>query len=133
MGPNDLSVSGILTSWAASQMDQARYEEAEALFRRALEISEAGPASDEDLGMALGNLGALYLAWDRPARAEPYVKRSVEIGERLLGSDHLRLGLALNSLGVLYWEMGDYESALDAYGVPGSVHVRRVQVPLDLG
>ena len=54
----------------------------------------------------LNNLAELYRAQGRYADAEPLLKRSLAIYEKVLGPDHPDVGLSLNNLAALYNNQG---------------------------
>ena len=83
----------------ALRRTQARYAEAEPLYKRSLAIHEnvLGPNHPE-VAMSLNNLALLYTHQGRYADAEPLYKRSLSINEELLGADHPNVGMVLNNL-----------------------------------
>ena len=70
-----------------------RYDQAEALFKRALAIREKAKGADRALATALDNLAAVYKAQGRYAEAEPLQKRAVAIDEKVLGPDNSDLAV----------------------------------------
>ena len=91
---------------------QGRYEEAEPLFQRSLEIKEKALGGDHpDLATTLNNLALLYSDQGRYEEAEPLYQRSLEIYEKALGDDHPDLGRTLSNLAQLYRVQGRYEEA----------------------
>ena len=84
-----------------------KYAEAEPLYRRSLEISEAALGSDHrDVAGSLNNLAVLYDSQGKYAEAEPLYRRSLTIREEALGPDHPDVASVLSNLGPL-------EAALD--------------------
>jgi tetratricopeptide (TPR) repeat protein len=72
---------------------KARYAEAEPLYRRALQISEASYGPDHlDVGIRLNNLGSLLQDTNRLAEAEPLKRRALKISEASYGPDHPQRG-----------------------------------------
>ena len=62
-----------------------RYEDAEKLYRRALEIREDTIGrNDREVALYLNNLGRLLYDTGRPEEAEPLFRRALEINEALL-------------------------------------------------
>ena len=88
------------------------HDEAEALFRRALDIGERVLGQD-DLALVppLTSLGALRIARGRPEDAEPLLTRALEISERTLGRDHPDLVVLLNNLSRHYLKQSAYTFA----------------------
>ena len=68
---------------------QGRYEKAEPLYQRALEIREAqlGP-EHPDVATSLNNLAELYRLQGRYEEAEPLYQRALGIFEAQLGPEH---------------------------------------------
>jgi CHAT domain-containing protein/Tfp pilus assembly protein PilF len=114
--PNDSLVATTLEKLAQIYRAQARYAEAEPLFKRSLAIREKvlGPDHPE-VGQSFDNLAALYRIQARYAEAEPLVKRALVIREKALGSNHPDVGRSLNSLAELYRVQGRYVDALTLY------------------
>jgi len=111
-GRSDTTVASMLNTLGKLYYRQAKYAEAEPLFKRALEIREKtlGP-HHPDVAISLSNLGNLYEEQARYAEAELLYKQALEIREKALGPDHLDVGASLNSLGILYWAQGRYEES----------------------
>ena len=61
--------------------------------------------------MSLNNLAELYRAQGRYVDAEPLIKRSLAIYEKVLGHDHPDVGLSLNNLAALYNDQRRYADA----------------------
>mmetsp|Transcript_3932 Transcript_3932/g.12098 ORF Transcript_3932/g.12098 Transcript_3932/m.12098 type:complete len:625 (-) Transcript_3932:93-1967(-) len=77
---------------------RGRHEQAEPLFKRALEIWEDQLGPDHpDVAMALSNLGRLLQAQCKFDGAEPLYKRAVGIAEKTFGPDHPNVATALNN------------------------------------
>jgi serine/threonine protein kinase/tetratricopeptide (TPR) repeat protein len=87
--------------------DTARFAEAEALFRRAIETltRELGPAHQE-VGMAWGGLGSLFIAQGLFTDAEVVLRNGLTIGESALGPDHLDLAPMLANLATTLGRLG---------------------------
>ncbi len=98
---------------AASYLhDQGRYEEAEPLYQRSLEIYEKALGGDHpSFAKTLNYLANLYRDQGRYEEAEPLFQRSLEITEKALGGDHSELATTLNNLATLYRFQGRYEEA----------------------
>ncbi|KWT75279.1 tetratricopeptide repeat protein [Candidatus Magnetominusculus xianensis] len=96
--------------------ETGRYEQAEPMYKRSLEIREQVLGKDH-FGTATGlnNLAGLYDAQGRYKEAEPMYQRSLEIREQVLGKDHPATAESLNNLAGLYREQGRYEEAEQMY------------------
>lgn len=93
---------------------QARYREAETLYRSAIDISTLSDDS-ADLAGHLSGLGMTYWSMQRLAEAEPLMLRSLALEEQRLGADHPKIASLLNNLGALTWSQGKYEDAAGLY------------------
>jgi tetratricopeptide (TPR) repeat protein len=106
-GPNDGKVGAWLNNLAGLYLAQARYADAEPLFKRAISIAEQAFGSEHwEVGQSLNYLGLLYVKQDRYAEAEPFFKRSLIILEKALGTDHAEVGSILSNLALLYKSQG---------------------------
>ena len=87
-------------------------DEAEVLFRRALDIGERILGQD-DLALVppLTSLGALRIARGKPEDAEPLLTRALAISEKSLGRDHPDLVVLLNDLSRHYLKQSAYAFA----------------------
>jgi CHAT domain-containing protein/Tfp pilus assembly protein PilF len=113
---SDPRLTGTLNNLAELYREQGRYEGAELLFRRSLEIREKvlGPDHPE-VALALHNLAGLYLKQGRYSEAEPLYRRSLGIFEKNLGPNHPDVARSLNNLAELYREQGRYTEAEPLY------------------
>ena len=82
---------------------QARYEEAEPLYRRAIALEE-GRQGGEHAGMAraLNNLALVYRAQGFYEQAEPLCRRALAIAERVHGGEHPLTAAAVGNLLTVY-------------------------------
>jgi len=92
---------------------QGKYDEAEPLLQRALNISEQSLGPDHPLtATTLEGLGSLYLSQGKYDQAEPLLQRALSISEQTISPDHLLITTsALVGLGGLYLNQGKYEQA----------------------
>jgi tetratricopeptide (TPR) repeat protein len=80
-------------------IEKARFDDAEPLIRRALEIDEASYGPDHpDVASNLNNLAELLRQTNRHAEAEPLIRRALEIDEKNFGPDHPDVARDLNNL-----------------------------------
>jgi tetratricopeptide (TPR) repeat protein len=105
-GPDNATAERALAdaaSWLGrAYLRVARYNDAEPLLRRALEIDESIYDPDHpEVAIRLNNLAQLLLATNRLAEAEPLMRRALEIDERSYGSDHPIVAIRLNNLAQL--------------------------------
>lgn len=93
---------------------QARYAEAEAVHRRALEIRlRILDPADPHLALTLNNLATTLDEQNRQAEAEALHRRAVDIVRKARGDDHPETTMAMNNLaGNLDWQ-GKAEEVAD--------------------
>ncbi|MGD0573049.1 MAG: tetratricopeptide repeat protein [Sedimentisphaerales bacterium] len=95
--------SQILNEIAVVYYENAMYEEADPLMKRALAIDEASFGKDHpNVARDLNNLAVLYKVTNRLYEAEPLMKRALAIDEASFGKDHPEVAIRLNNLAQLY-------------------------------
>ncbi len=91
---------------------QSHYQEAEGLYRQALEILAASPSEargglaevENDYGLCLADLG-------RNAEAEAALRRALELYRQLHGADHPSVAATLQNLGLVLQRSGRFKEA----------------------
>jgi CHAT domain-containing protein len=96
------------------------------LFKRALAIYQKVPGADPAVATPLNNLGQVYKAEGRYADAEPAIKQSLAIREKVLGRDHVDVARSLNNLADLYQRQDRFAEAEPIYQRALSVRERTV-------
>ncbi|MFG1872442.1 FxSxx-COOH system tetratricopeptide repeat protein [Micromonospora arborensis] len=92
---------------------QAKYSQAIALERRALEIGETVlPAGHPDLALLLNNLAGTLAALAEPEEALPLQRRALKISEAALPAGHPAIAMCLNYLAHTLGDLGRAEEAL---------------------
>lgn len=89
--------------------DAGKLDEAEPLYRKAVEIGESvlGP-EHPDLATWLNNLATLVRDRGNLETAEPLQRRALSIGEKVLGPAHPDLGAQIINLASLLTAKGTY-------------------------
>ncbi|HEY4932936.1 MAG TPA: tetratricopeptide repeat protein [Terriglobales bacterium] len=106
----------VLNNLALALDAQAKYSEAEPLYKRSLAIEEKALGPDHpEVAIRLNNLGLLYYDQGKYSAAELLYKRSLAIREKSLGPDHPSVATQLNNLGLLYKTQGKYSEAEPLY------------------
>ena len=102
----------VLNNLALALDAQAKYNEAEPLYKRALAINEKalGP-NHPSVAVVLSNLGDLQRKEARYSEAELLYKRALAIDETALGPDHPFVADVLNNLAALYQAQGRFSEA----------------------
>jgi tetratricopeptide (TPR) repeat protein len=94
----------------------AQYDQAEPLYRRAIEIGEKALGKDDpSVAIRYNNLADLLRAQGKYDQAEPLFRRAIEIGEKTLGKDHPNLAIRYNNLAGLLQAQGKYDQAEPLY------------------
>jgi len=97
-GPTDPRLGVSLNNLAHALQLARRYDEAEALYRRAIELTARKHGPDHpDAAVCLANLAGLYQAQHRHVEAEPLYRKAVEILGKTLGDDHASMATLLEN------------------------------------
>lgn len=109
--------AGILNDLALLYYSIGRYEDAESLYLKAMEIYRKGPGGEEhpEFATSLNNLAVLYRKISRYLDAEPLYLKAVEIRRKALGEEHPRFAQSLSNLAMLYYSIGRYVDAEPLY------------------
>ena len=101
-----------LSNQAINLYQQGHYEEAEPLFKEALDkhIEKLGHDHPDTL-TSMNNLAALYQAQGRYEEAAPLFKEVLDKSIEKLGHDHPDTLSSMNNLAALYQAQGRYEEA----------------------
>jgi tetratricopeptide (TPR) repeat protein len=87
LGERHPDVATSLNNLAGLYRAQGRYDEAEPLYRQALELSrELLGERHPDVATSLNNLAYLYQSQGRYDEAEPLYRQALELSRELLGS-----------------------------------------------
>ena len=98
---------------AIFQRSQGQYEQALALHRSAVAISEATHGPDHpDTATMLNNMGLTYQDLGQADKALPLQQRALEITEATLGPDHPSTAIRLNNLATTYLDLEQADKAL---------------------
>ncbi len=89
---------------------EARFEEAEREFLRALELWDA-KRWPLDIADSFDGLGGVYFRQGRYGEAEQGFRRALELREETLGSEHPKVAVAMNNLGNVLDRQGRSEEA----------------------
>ena len=114
LGGEDEDVVTAVNSLAVLFKYNGRFDDAAALYARALWAAEAG-ANDESLATLLHNIGGLEHARGNYAAGEAPARRSVELRERALGPDHPHVAADLAALAAIVDGQGRHDEAEGMY------------------
>jgi tetratricopeptide (TPR) repeat protein len=111
-----LEAARLLDRTAIYLQDEARYTEAEPLYKRALAIREQVLGSEHpDTASVLDNLAGVYRDQGKYTEAELLYQRALVIREQILGPEHLYTSITLNNLARLYRDQGRFAEAEPLY------------------
>ena len=127
---SDLQRAYDLNNFAGFYWARKRFSEAEPLYQETLRLRVENDAPKELIGSAHSNLGTLYSDWadavddagERAAyrdKARDYMLKGLEFTRAALGELHAHTALTLHNLSVEYYELGQFEKALE-YSVPAA-------------
>ena len=116
LGSDHPSFGRSLNNMAELYRAEARYTEAELLFKRALALHEKASGPDHpDVSLPLCNIAELYRDQGRYVEAEALYRRALAIREKAFGPDHPTIGIVLSNLAELYRTQGRYDEAEPLY------------------
>ncbi len=115
-GGQPLTIATHLDSLAQLYHPQGRYDKAEPLFRKALEIRQRELGDRHpSTATSLNNLALLYESQGRYGEAEPLYLETLDISKAELGDHHPDTATSLNNLAGLYRSQGRYGEAEPLY------------------
>jgi eukaryotic-like serine/threonine-protein kinase len=103
--------------WALGMLrhQQGQFGEAKDLYIHSLGILETSVAPQTDVSAVLDDLAKVYAREQQWTLAKQTYERALEVDRRVLGDDHPRVAMRLNSLAVVAQNMGDLRRAEDLY------------------
>jgi tetratricopeptide (TPR) repeat protein len=112
-GKKDLRLSEALNDLGEACRVRGKLDEAEQLFREALEIREAELGSDDlSVAQTLNNLAAVYSAKGEFEPAASLYRQAIDVEEYSLGREHPVVATSLNNLALVYRMQGEHAQAL---------------------
>jgi tetratricopeptide (TPR) repeat protein len=115
LGGEDEDVVTAVNSLAVLFKYSGRFDDAAALYARALRAAEAAGVDDESLATLLHNIGGLEHARGDYAAGEPAARRSVELRERARGPDHPAVAADVAALAAIVEGQGRHAEAEGMY------------------
>jgi len=111
-GPQDPRLALSLNNLARLRQAQKRYGDAEALYNRALLISETERGREHlDSAVCLSNLAGLFQVEGKYVDAEASYQKALAIMEKALGSEHAGVGRILANYAALLKKMNRMSEA----------------------
>lgn len=125
--PDDMS---FLMSLAQSFAQTRKFEEAESLYRIALEMLErTRKQSHPEVFKACLKLADTYFAQHKMSQAEPLYFQAMEIQTQVLGPEHPHIAGTLEKIGELHYQQKDYAQAERFYY--WALSIREKAIPPD--
>ena len=126
LGPEHPDLVESLVFMAEVYSLQEKYTEAEALFKRALDIQKrvlaieeeaSGPEDQKEWKVlsSLEDLAGLYVGQQKYAEAEPLYKRALAMAEKRFGPEHFLAAMSMTRLATLYAAQGKHTEAEALY------------------
>jgi len=110
LGPRSPRLSPYLNNLGRFYKDTGRYEQAEKLLRRSLNI-EKRPGPSSNVADRMNNLASLYSLMDRPDKAEEMLRAALEMMESLFPDGHWFTAVCAGNLGSVLLRQGRLEEA----------------------
>jgi tetratricopeptide (TPR) repeat protein len=112
-GPPSAVLSRALFGLGETLLQREAYEEADAAYRRALDVDRARhPGADHlDVARSLSGLARSHFYQDRRPQALALFREAIDMRVRLVGENHPRVAEDLNGLASIEYLDGDYEAA----------------------
>ncbi|CAM9732612.1 unnamed protein product [Ectocarpus sp. 4 AP-2014] len=130
LGMDHLDVAITLHKFGVCASMVGRMEQAEELFRRALEIREVKLGVDHpDVAFTLHEFGACASEAGRMEEAEELLRRALAIREERLGVAHPDVARTVNELGVCAFKVGRMEEAEEL--LRRALEIREVKLGVD--
>ncbi len=115
-GPVSPTVGGCYDALGGIATRQGRYNDAQGLLEKSLQIRRATlPADHTDIAESLGGLASVLVALDRQAEALVDLNEAIAIDERKLGPDNQQLAMWIDTRGDVDRELHRYDAALVDY------------------
>ena len=106
------SLTNFLNNVANFHHDAGRYEDAEPLYRHALEIRERVLGKEHPSTLAsVNNLATLLMRMGNYKDAEPLFRRALDVSERVRGKEHPGTLTIVNNLATLLYDKGNCKSS----------------------
>jgi tetratricopeptide (TPR) repeat protein len=124
-GPKDPRLGVTLNNLAHAHQVARRYDEAEVLYRRAIEIAaEEHGHEHPDAAVCLANLAGCYQAQRRYVEAEPLFRKAIGILGKTLGEEHQSMATLLENYASLLRKLAHETEAAKAAEWAGSIRAR---------
>ncbi|HUU09213.1 MAG TPA: tetratricopeptide repeat protein [Phycisphaerae bacterium] len=125
-GHADPRLGVALNNLARVRQARRRFGEAEALYRRALDIAvQTHGRRHADTAVNLANLAGLYQAQGRLDEAETHYKEAIEIFGQTMGDEHPSMARLLDAYATLLRKMGRTDQAAKAHDWAETIRARQ--------
>ncbi len=114
-GPDAWETAQLIRDLADVNRELGRFDEAEALYKRALKILEAHKNREYHVAFCLANLGELRLRQGKPEEAEALCRQAAGYYEKVKGTLHLNLALCFGTIGESLHQQKKLTESADAF------------------
>lgn len=117
-GNNNPKIAGMVWHQAVLYRKQSRLQQAEPLFREAIDLYRSSASTEEDkdsLASALNSFAVLLARQGRYQEEEPFLQEALSIWKKIKGENHPGVATILNNLAGLYRSQGRYDEAKPLY------------------
>lgn len=115
MGPERPDTAATLMNLAGACVNRRKFDKAEALYTRAVEIDQKNGAPAHKLAVDFNNLGAFFFSTRQWDKSEDSFLRSIKLYEQCYGGDHITLAGVLGNLAEEYRLEGRDRDAIATY------------------
>jgi CHAT domain-containing protein/Tfp pilus assembly protein PilF len=113
---HSVDYANLLNNLAMFYHNEGKYDKAEPLYLKALEIKKKNLGDKHpEFANTLNNLALLYLYQDKYQKAELLLLKALEINKLALGEKHINYANSLNSLAMLYDNQDMFSKAEPLY------------------
>ncbi|MDJ0834891.1 MAG: tetratricopeptide repeat protein [Acidobacteriota bacterium] len=128
--PNQAGLVDALNGVGKIHSQDGNWEEAEAVYRRALEQAKETLGSEHPrVGDLLNNIAVLYDNQDRYKESMDYQLQALKVWEKALGPEHSAIGMALGNLALGHLSLKEPQKALEK--MERSIAIREKKVGAD--
>ncbi|MEZ5318095.1 MAG: tetratricopeptide repeat protein [Vicinamibacterales bacterium] len=115
-GPDPVLTADILAELAVLLKNSNHPDEAEPMYKEAIEIREQTFGPDHPMtGQSYNNYGVFLRGTGRESDALPYLERALAINKAHFGENHIDVGIAYGNLAATYRALGRLDDAEAAY------------------
>jgi CHAT domain-containing protein len=112
---NDESHAKILNSLGELNRKQNLYNKAIVYYKKAINYYLSDSINNLDYSIVLNNIAICYKSLGNYKNAETYYKKSLDLTIKVVGDNHVNVGMTKSNFGSFYKSIGNYKKAEDLY------------------